>query len=194
QDAPAIVPTEPTNIPAIPATAAAQEKTVTTSTAPLGLPATMSLPATSVAVSLPPSLPRPSPIAVTATAPSFFHPSLANVAAVPPVVPTTTTHSPFTDQLLATLLPSSVLLQNAGLLQQSALAGLLSLATAPVITPPSTSCANDVLALLRAQQSAQLAAALALPNKNNLLPTSTPDDLIQSLLAQTRQPIFSHSL
>ncbi|VDM57747.1 unnamed protein product [Angiostrongylus costaricensis] len=194
EDAPAIVPTEPTNIPAVPATAAAQEKTVATSTAPLGLPATMSLPATSVPVSLPPSLPRPSPIAVTATAPSFFHPSLASVAAVPPAVPTTTTHSPFTDQLLATLLPSNVLLQNAGLLQQSALAGLLSLATTPVITPPSTSCANDVLALLRAQQSAQLAAALALQNKNNLLPTSSPDDLIQSLLAQTRQPIFSHSL
>ncbi|KAJ1364477.1 hypothetical protein KIN20_024579 [Parelaphostrongylus tenuis] len=191
EDSPAIVPTEPTNIPVPPA---AQEKSVATSTAPLGLPSTMTLPATSMPVSLPPSLPRPSPIAVTATAPSFFHPSLSSVAAVPPVVPTTTTHSPFTDQLLASLLPSSVLLQNAGLIQQSALASLLSLVTTPVITPPSTSCASDVMALLRAQQSAQLAAALALPNKNNLLPTSTPDDLIQSLLAQTRQPIFSHSL
>nr|AAT78565.1 putative protein [Dictyocaulus viviparus]AAT78566.1 putative protein [Dictyocaulus viviparus] len=193
EDAPSIVPNEPSNIP----TSSAPEKSVVTKpTAPVGLPATMSLPATSMPSlsSLPPSLPRPSPIAVNATAPSFFHPSLSNVPTVPPVVSTTNAHNVFTDQLLASLLPSSVLLQNAGLLQQSALAGLLSLATTPVVTPPSTSCASDVLALLRAQQSAQLAAALGLPGKNTLLPSSSPDDLIQTLLAQTRQPIFSHSL
>ncbi|CAJ0604377.1 unnamed protein product [Cylicocyclus nassatus] len=191
EDAPAIVPTEPSNIP--------QETSIATTTAPTNVPAL------SVAPTLPlqDTLPRPSPIAVTAQ--NFFNP-LSNVAAqVPPAVAAataaTTTAPAFgtgltADQLLASLLPSSMLLQNAGLLQQNALAGLLGLATAPALAPqPATSCANDVLALLRAQQSAQLAAALAAPAaKNPLLPSGTPDDLIQSLLAQTRQPIFSHSL
>ncbi|KAK6030170.1 hypothetical protein OSTOST_03706 [Ostertagia ostertagi] len=182
EDAPAIVPTESSNIPP-------QDTSVATTTAPLGLPTLSTAPT----VPLPAPLPRPSPIAVTA--PNFFQ----SLSGVTPVAPATTT-APFgagftADQLLATLLPSSVLLQNAGLLQQNALASLLGLAAAPVVAPPSTSCANDVLALLRAQQSAQLAAALAVPGKNTLLPSSTsPDDLIQSLLAQTRQPIFSHSL
>ncbi|VDO77077.1 unnamed protein product [Heligmosomoides polygyrus] len=156
EDAPAIVPTEPSQIP--------QESTLATSTAPLDFPTLSTAPA----LSLPASLPRPSPIAVTT--PSFFHP-LSTVA--PPVAPTTTTAfgaGLTTDQLLATLLP-------------------------PIVAPPSTSCASDVLALLRAQQSAQLAAALAVPSKSSMMPTSgSTDDLIQSLLAQSRQPIFSHSL
>ncbi|KAL6738008.1 hypothetical protein Aduo_011604 [Ancylostoma duodenale] len=183
EDAPAIVPTEPSTIP--------QESSLASTTAPT------SVPALSVAPTLPlqNTLPRPSPIAVTT--PNFFNP-LSSVTPVAPVAPTTTS-SAFgaglsADQLLASLLPSSMLLQNAGLLQQNALAGLLGLAAAPALAPPSTSCASDVLALLRAQQSAQLAAVLAAPAKNSLLPTTTPDDLIQSLLAQTRQPIFSHSL
>ncbi|KAK6746613.1 hypothetical protein RB195_000097 [Necator americanus] len=183
EDAPAIVPTEPSSIPL--------ETSVSTTAAPT------TVPALSVAPTLPlqNTLPRPSPIAVTA--PNFFN-HLSNVTPVAPVAPTSTT-SAFgagltADQLLASLLPSSMLLQNAGLLQQNALAGLLGLAAAPALAPPPTSCASDVLALLRAQQSAQLAAALAAPAKNSLLPSSTPDDLIQSLLAQTRQPIFSHSL
>lgn len=181
EDAPAIVPTEPSQIP--------QESTLATSTAPLDFPTLSTAPA----LSLPASLPRPSPIAVTT--PSFFHP-LSTVA--PPVAPTTTTAfgaGLTTDQLLATLLPPSLLLQNAGLLQQSALASLFGLTAPPVVAPPSTSCASDVLALLRAQQSAQLAAALAVPSKSSMMPTSgSTDDLIQSLLAQSRQPIFSHSL
>ncbi|KAK5976621.1 hypothetical protein GCK32_006703 [Trichostrongylus colubriformis] len=186
EDAPAIVPTESSNIPP-------QDTSVTTTMAPLGLPTFSSAPT----LPLPAPLPRPSPIAVTT--PNFFQ----SLSGVTPVAPTTSTTTPFgagftADQLLATLLPSSVLLQNAGLLQQNALASLLGLAaaTTPLVTPPATSCASDVLALLRAQQSAQLAAAaLAVPGKNTLLPsTSSPDDLIQTLLAQTRQPIFSHSL
>uniref|UniRef100_A0A912MSC0 DM domain-containing protein n=1 Tax=Haemonchus contortus TaxID=6289 RepID=A0A912MSC0_HAECO len=186
EDAPAIVPPEPSNI-----LAPDTSTSVPTTTAPLSLPTFSAAPT----LPIPAPLPRPSPIAVTA--PNFF-PSLSGVT--PPVAPATTTTAfgaGFTaDQLLATLLPSSVLLQNAGLLQQNALASLLGLATTPVVPPPATSCANDVLALLRAQQSAQLAAALAaVPGKNTLLPSSTsPDDLIQTLLAQTRQPIFSHSL
>ncbi|KAK6058907.1 hypothetical protein COOONC_03502 [Cooperia oncophora] len=182
EDAPAIVPTEPSNIPQ-------QDTATTTTTASIGLPTLSTAPT----LPMPAPLPRPSPIAVTA--PNFFQ-SLSGVAPVP----SATTTAPFgtgfsADQLLATLLPSSVLLQNAGLLQQNALASLLGLTAAPVVTPPSTSCANDVLTLLRAQQSAQLAAALATPGKNPLLPqTSSTDDLIQTLLAQTRQPIFSHSL
>ncbi|VDL74870.1 unnamed protein product [Nippostrongylus brasiliensis] len=145
-------------------------------------------------MSIPAPLPRPSPIAVTTQ--NFFNP----LSTVAPVVPTTSTAAfgagLTADQLLASLLPSSMLLGNANLLQQSALAGLLSLAAVPIVAPPSTSCGSDVLSLFRAQQSAQLAAALAIPGKQSLLPSGagSADDLIQSLLAQTRQPIFSHSL
>ncbi|KAK5976620.1 hypothetical protein GCK32_006702 [Trichostrongylus colubriformis] len=111
EDAPAIVPTESSNIPP-------QDTSVTTTMAPLGLPSS------APTLPLPAPLPRPSPIAVTTPT---------------PVAPTSRTTTPFgagftADQLLATLLPSSVLLQNAALLQQNALASLLGLAAA---TTPS---------------------------------------------------------
>ncbi|WKY07966.1 hypothetical protein Q1695_007453 [Nippostrongylus brasiliensis] len=179
EDAPAIVPSEPSHT--------SQEPI---STASAVLPQLTSAPT----MSIPAPLPRPSPIAVTTQ--NFFNP----LSTVAPVVPTTSTAAfgagLTADQLLASLLPSSMLLGNANLLQQSALAGLLSLAAVPIVAPPSTSCGSDVLSLFRAQQSAQLAAALAIPGKQSLLPSGagSADDLIQSLLAQTRQPIFSHSL
>uniref|UniRef100_A0A1I7XJL7 POU domain, class 6, transcription factor 2 n=1 Tax=Heterorhabditis bacteriophora TaxID=37862 RepID=A0A1I7XJL7_HETBA len=173
------------------------------STSPSGVSFT---PALSMAptIAVPTPLPRPSPISAPmvttslVTTPTYLN----SLSAVAPIATTTASGPAFSvqptltpEQILATLLPSSMVLQNTLLQQQNQALVNQLLGFTPALTQPATTCAADVLALLRAQQSAQLAAALATPPKPTMpLIPNTSDDLIQSLLAQSRQPIYSYSL